>query len=145
MKTSAYSPSLSLSWSPQSVLAGYLIGTGHFFTGAVTFITAEVLKLTLGERLFHLKSNEAVVDPRFRVGLPMLATRDGRRGIIGSVEVSRQLAHMTGQFFRSRWLHFKAARRQPRNYGRAVFVANGSVITLSLWTGAQAVFSLTAT
>src|SRR6476620_6660243 len=30
---------------PAKPLAGYLIGTGHFFAGAVTFITAEVLKL----------------------------------------------------------------------------------------------------
>src|SRR6266704_6475813 len=32
---------------PAKPLSGYLIGTGHFFAGAVTFITAEVLKLTL--------------------------------------------------------------------------------------------------
>jgi hypothetical protein len=31
-----------------------LIGTGHFFAGAATVITAEVLKLTFVERLFHL-------------------------------------------------------------------------------------------
>jgi hypothetical protein len=30
---------------PAKPLAGYLLGTGHFFAGAVTFITAEVLKL----------------------------------------------------------------------------------------------------
>src|ERR1700681_1359793 len=29
---------------PAKPLAGYLIGTGHFFAGAVTFITAEVLE-----------------------------------------------------------------------------------------------------
>ena len=39
---------------PAKPLAGYLIGTGHFFTGAVTFIAAEVLKLTFVERLFQL-------------------------------------------------------------------------------------------
>jgi hypothetical protein len=55
-------------WSPQSVLAGYLIGTGHFFTGAVTFITAEVLKLTLGERLFHLNRTKLLSIPAFAWG-----------------------------------------------------------------------------
>jgi hypothetical protein len=39
---------------PAKPLPGHLLGTGHFFTGAVTFITAEVLKLTLVERLFQL-------------------------------------------------------------------------------------------
>jgi hypothetical protein len=39
---------------PAKPLAGYLLGTGHFFAGAVTFITAEVLKLTFVERLFQL-------------------------------------------------------------------------------------------
>src|SRR5258705_280001 len=39
---------------PAKPLSGYLIGTGHFFAGAVTFITAEVLKLTFVERLFQL-------------------------------------------------------------------------------------------
>jgi hypothetical protein len=37
---------------------GYLIGTGHFFAGAVVFVTAEVLKLTLVERLFQLNKKK---------------------------------------------------------------------------------------
>src|ERR1700676_3985093 len=39
---------------PAKPLAGYLLGTGHFFFGAVTFIPAEVLKLALVEGLFKL-------------------------------------------------------------------------------------------
>jgi hypothetical protein len=35
---------------PAKPLAGYLMGTGHFFAGAVTFIVAEVLMLTFVER-----------------------------------------------------------------------------------------------
>jgi hypothetical protein len=36
---------------PAKPLAGYLVGTGHFAAGAITFITAEVLKLTFVEQL----------------------------------------------------------------------------------------------
>jgi len=37
---------------PAKPLAGYLAATGHFFAGAMTFLTAEVLKLSFLERLF---------------------------------------------------------------------------------------------
>src|SRR5437773_9943616 len=36
---------------PAKPLTGYLLGTGHCFAGAVVFITAEALKLTLVEPL----------------------------------------------------------------------------------------------
>lgn len=39
---------------PAKPLSAYLVGTGHFFAGAVIFIAAEVLKLTVVERLFQL-------------------------------------------------------------------------------------------
>jgi hypothetical protein len=102
---------------PAKPLAGYLIGTGHFF---VTFITAEVLKLTFVERLFHLNRTKLLSIPAFAWGY-----RYWRHvmDVVESLEVwkiSRQLAHMTGQFYQSRWLHLKAARRQPRSYDRAV-------------------------
>jgi hypothetical protein len=71
---------------PAKPLAGYLLGTGHFFFGAVTFITAEVLKLTLVETVVSTKSKEAPVDPSFRLGLSVLARHDGRRRIDGSLE-----------------------------------------------------------
>jgi hypothetical protein len=102
---------------PAKPLAGYLIGTGHFFAGAVTFITAEVLKLTFVERLFHLNRTKLLSIPAFAWGY-----RYWRHvmDVVESLEVwkvSRQLAH---RFSQSRWLHFKAARRQPRSYDRAV-------------------------
>lgn len=53
---------------PAKPLAGYLIGTGHFFAGAVTFITAEVLKLTFVERLFHLNRTKLLSIPAFAWG-----------------------------------------------------------------------------
>jgi hypothetical protein len=43
---------------PAKPLSAYLIGTGHFFAGAVVFIAAEVLKLTVVERLFHLNKKK---------------------------------------------------------------------------------------
>src|ERR1700692_4114695 len=53
---------------PAKPLAGYLIGTGHFFAGAVTFIMAEVLKLTFLERLFQLNRNKLLLLPAFAWG-----------------------------------------------------------------------------
>src|SRR5215216_5943769 len=43
---------------PAKPLSAYLIGTGHFFLGAVVFIAAEVLKLTVVERLFQLNKDK---------------------------------------------------------------------------------------
>jgi hypothetical protein len=43
---------------PAKPLSAYLIGTGHFFAGAVVFISAEVIKLTVVERLFLLNKNK---------------------------------------------------------------------------------------
>ena len=71
---------------PAKPLAGYLLGTGHFFAGAVTFITAEVLKLTLVEQLFQLNREKAPVDSGLRLGISILASHDGRGRIDGSLE-----------------------------------------------------------
>jgi hypothetical protein len=43
---------------PAKPLSAYLVGTGHFFLGAVVFIAAEVLKLTVVERLFQLNKKK---------------------------------------------------------------------------------------
>lgn len=53
---------------PAKPLSAYLIGTGHFFAGAVVFITAEVLKLTVVERLFHLNRKKLLSIPAFAWG-----------------------------------------------------------------------------
>lgn len=105
---------------PAKPLAAYLIGTGHFFAGAVTFITAEVLKLTFVERLFHLNRTKLLSIRAFAWGY-----RYWRQvmDVIESLEVwkaSRQLAHMTVQFLRSRWDRNKAAHPQPRRFDRVV-------------------------
>src|SRR6476660_2053695 len=53
---------------PAKPLSAYLIGTGHFFAGAVVFITAEVLKLTVVERLFQLNKDKLMSIPAFAWG-----------------------------------------------------------------------------
>src|SRR6202165_127080 len=92
---------------PAKPLSGYLIGTGHFFAGAVVFITAEVLKLTFVERLFQLNRTKLLSIPAFSWGYRYWRhTMD----VVESLEVwkaSRRLAHKTGQLLRSRWLYFK--------------------------------------
>jgi hypothetical protein len=105
---------------PAKPFAGYLIGTGHFFAGAVTFITAEVLKLTLVERLFQLNRTKLL-------SIAALAWGDRywrhMMDVVESIEIwkaSRRLAHKTGQLFRSRWLwlRLKNSRREPGTFGR---------------------------
>jgi hypothetical protein len=98
---------------PAKPFAGYLIGTGHFFAGAVTFITAEVLKLTFVERLFQLNRTKLLSIPAFAWGY-----RYWRHmmDVVESLEIwrtSRRVAHKTGQFFRSRWVRLKNWRREP--------------------------------
>jgi hypothetical protein len=96
---------------PAKPLAAYLLGTGHFFAGAVTFITAEVLKLTLVERLFQLNREKLLSIPAFAWGY-----RYWRHmmDVVEAMEVwkaSRRLAAKAGRMFRSRGLQFKHAQR----------------------------------
>jgi hypothetical protein len=53
---------------PAKPLGAYLIGTGHFFAGAAVFIVAEVLKLTVVERLFQLNKKKLLSIPLFARG-----------------------------------------------------------------------------
>jgi hypothetical protein len=53
---------------PAKPFSAYLIGTGHFFAGAVVFIAAEVLKLTVVERLFQLNKKKLLSIPLFAWG-----------------------------------------------------------------------------
>jgi hypothetical protein len=99
---------------PAKPFAGYLIGTGHFFAGAVTFITAEVLKLTFVERLFQLNRTKLLSIPAFAWGY-----RYWRHmmDVVESLEIwrtSRRLAHKTRQFFRSRWVPLKKLASRTR-------------------------------
>jgi len=53
---------------PAKPLAGYLMGIGHFGAGAITFVTAEVLKLTFVEQLFQLNRKKLLSIPAFALG-----------------------------------------------------------------------------
>src|SRR6202051_1999878 len=103
---------------PAKPFAGYLIGTGHFFAGAVTFIMAEVLKLTFVERLFQLNRTKLLSIPAFAWEYQYWRHM---MDVVESLEVwkaSRKLAQKTGQFFRSKWLQLKHSPREPRTYDR---------------------------
>jgi hypothetical protein len=98
---------------PAKPLAAYFIGTGHFFAGGVTFIAAEVLKLTLVERLFQLNREKLLSIPVFAWGY-----RHWRNMMdwVESMEVwkaSRRLATNASYLVRTRWLQFKYAQRAP--------------------------------
>ena len=99
---------------PAKPLAAYLLGTGHFFAGAVTFITAEVLKLTLVERLFQLNREKLLSIPVFAWGYQYW------RRMMDAVEsmplwkVSRRLAADAARKLRVRWIQFERARRSFR-------------------------------
>ena len=44
------------------------MGTGHFGAGAITFVTAEVLKLTFVDQLFQLNRRKLLSIPAFASG-----------------------------------------------------------------------------
>ena len=95
---------------PAKPLAGYLLGTGHFFFGAVTFITAEVLKLTLVERLFQLNRKKLLSIPAFAWGYRYWRNM---MDVVESMEVwraSRRLLANAASMVRTRWLQLKQAR-----------------------------------
>jgi hypothetical protein len=99
---------------PAKPLAGYLLGTGHFFAGAVTFITAEVLKLTLVERLFQLNREKLLSIPAFAWGYQYWRHM---MDVIESMEVwkaSRRLVADAARMFRARWIQYKRVRRSSR-------------------------------
>jgi hypothetical protein len=96
---------------PAKPLAAYLMGTGHFGAAAITFVTAEVLKLTFVEQLFQLNRNKLLSIPAFA-----LAYRYWRQvmDLVESMAVwkaARRLAEHAARLLRARWLQFKRVRR----------------------------------
>jgi hypothetical protein len=92
---------------PAKPLAGYLMGTGHFGAGAITFITAEVLKLTFIERLFQLNRKKLLSIPAFAFGYQYWRRM---MNLVESMEIwktSRKLADNAAHLLRARWLQFK--------------------------------------
>src|ERR1700676_2999134 len=98
---------------PAKPLSGYLIGTGHFFAGAVTFITAEVLKLTFVERLVQLNRDKLLSIPAFAWGYQYWRHM---MDVVESLEVwraSRRLAADAARMFRTRWSQLKRPKIVP--------------------------------
>jgi hypothetical protein len=96
---------------PAKPLSCYLIGTGHFFAGAVVFITAEVLKLTVVERLFHLNKKKLLSIPVFAWGYGYWRRM---MNAVQSLEVwkaARKLVTNARSLLRARWLQFRQDRR----------------------------------
>jgi hypothetical protein len=92
---------------PAKPLAGYLVGTGHFGAGAITFVAAEVLKLTFVEQLFQLNRKKLLSIPAFALGYQYWRQM---MDLVESMEVwkaSRRLAENAANLFRTRWLQFK--------------------------------------
>jgi hypothetical protein len=50
---------------PAKPISAYLIGTGHIIWGVATFTVAEILKLVLVERLFHISRSKLMSIPVF--------------------------------------------------------------------------------
>src|SRR6476660_88875 len=99
---------------PAKPLSGYLIGTGHFFAGAVTFITAEVLKLTFVERLFVLNRNKLLSIPAFAWGYQYWRRM---MDAVESLEVwkaSRRLVANAAHMVRTQWSQLKRGQRLSR-------------------------------
>ena len=105
---------------PAKPLAGYLLGTGHFFAGAVTFITAEVLKLTLVDRLFQLNRAKLLSIPAFAWGYRYWRhTMD----VVESLEVwkaSKRMVRSVAHLVRKQWLHVHAKWPRLRYHDRSV-------------------------
>jgi hypothetical protein len=92
---------------PAKPLAGYLLGTGHFGVGAITFIAAEVLKLTCVEQLFRLNRRKLLSIPAFALGYQYWRRM---MDLVESMEVwkaSRRVVENTAHLLRTRWLQFK--------------------------------------
>jgi hypothetical protein len=109
---------------PAKPLAGYLAATGHVCAGAVTFVAAEVLKLSFVERLFQLNRKKLLSIPAFAAGY-----KYWRRmmDVVESLEVwkaARRLASNAARFVRTHWLEFKRARASHRLHYRSLRYAH---------------------
>jgi hypothetical protein len=101
---------------PAKPLSAYLIGTGHFFAGAVVFIAAEVLKLTVVERLFQLNKKKLLSIPLFAWGYgywrrmmdfleSTTAWRAARRVTIRAADWFRAVRQRIVSYYTDRWRH----------------------------------------
>jgi hypothetical protein len=97
-------------------MAGYLMG-GHVGAGAITFFTAELLKLTLVERLFQLNRKKLLSLPAFAFGYRYWRQMMDLVESTDAWKASRGLANNVGHSLRTRWLQIKRVHHlQFRSY-----------------------------
>jgi hypothetical protein len=109
---------------PAKPLSGYLIATGHFFAGAVVFIAAEVLKLTVVERLFQLNKDKLLSIPAFAWGYRYWRAM---MEIVESLEVwkaARRVAVRVGNVWRAVFHGSRGARSEPRAHSTRIVRSN---------------------
>ncbi|MFB9265026.1 hypothetical protein ACFFWD_17995 [Bradyrhizobium erythrophlei] len=109
---------------PAKPLSGYLIATGHFFAGAIIFIAAEVLKLTVVERLFQLNKDKLLSVPAFAWGYRYWRAM---MEIVESLEVwkaARRVAVRAGNVWRAVFHRPRDVRSESRAHGRRIFRSN---------------------
>jgi len=95
---------------PTKPLSGYLIGTGHFFAGAVIFIVAEVLKLTLVERLFQLNKKKLLSIPSFAWGYRYWRAMMNKVESLAVWKTARRVAVQAGKALRSTFRRARSDR-----------------------------------
>jgi hypothetical protein len=100
---------------PAKPLAGYLAATGHFFAGAITFVTAEVLKLSCVERLFQLNRKKLLSIPAFATGYKYWRRMMDALESLEVWKTSRRLVNHAARLLRTRWLQFKRAQGAYRH------------------------------
>ena len=97
---------------PAKPLSAYLIGTGHFFAGVAVFIAAEVLKLTVVERLFHLNKKKLLSLPAFAWGYGYWRKM---MDVIENLEVwkaTKRIIMQAGKAFRAKWERFRTTQTE---------------------------------
>jgi hypothetical protein len=95
---------------PAKPLAGYLMGSGQFGAAAITFIAAEVLKLTFVEQLFQLNRNKLLSIPAFARGYRYWLRMMDLVESMAVWKASQRLAESTAHLLRARWLQFRRVR-----------------------------------
>jgi len=105
---------------PAKPLSAYLIGTGHFFAGAVTFIAAEVLKLTVVERLFQLNKEKLLSIPAFAWGYRYWRAMMDMVESLAVWKAARRVAVQAGKVWRAVFHRSRDARSEPRAHGTRI-------------------------
>lgn len=104
---------------PAKPLSAYLIATGHFFAGAVIFITAEVVKLTVVERLFHLNKDKLLSIRIFAAGYGYWRTMIDLLESTAVWRASKQLMRKASDWISEFWARHAIDRRRTADVGPA--------------------------